>query len=659
MIGFLRSTNADMKKRKKRTYGNQDRDKLYLFQKRAFLLGLLMLVCALFLIVRLFYLQVSQHEVYRTLSWRNQVNLRPIGPNRGLILDRQGVILAENTPIYNLVLTPLQLKKSKKIITDLQKTLTISAEDIEQFHKIAKQSHKFDEIPIKANLSDADVARFLLNQYRYPGVRVKVQLARFYPYADATSHLLGYVGRIDDNDLSTIDKNSYLGTDYIGKLGIEKFYEDRLHGVSGFEAVETDATGRSVRILQRQAPSPGKNLILTIDVGLQLQAIQALEAHRGAVVAIDPNNGEILALVSNPGFDPNLMSRGVNQLVYKQWRDSKEQPLYNRAIRGQYPLASTIKPFSAIGALALNVINPKDRIHDPGWYKLPNARHVYHDWRKEGHGSVDLTRAIIVSCDIYFYQLGVKLGINRLAKILTSFGFGERTFIDMHEELPGLVATPEWKKNRGGRWYAGDTVSAAIGQGYLLTTPLQLASATGVLATRGTLYQPHLMRGIVDEQKLVEFVKLPGQKTFEAKTEYWDIIHQAMEKVISAGEGTARGRFGQAPYSVAAKTGTAQVFSLKNRDRSIPQSSLPEFLRDHSLFIAFAPVDKPIIALAVIVENDKTLAPIVARKVLDYYLHKRLGTPMVTIPQPATAQPTPASADANTPTPNTSVEIHT
>lgn len=625
-----------MKKRKKRAQGNQDRNKLHIFQKRAFLLGLLMLVCGLFLIVRLFYLQVSQHELYTTLSWRNQVNLQPIGPNRGLIFDRQGVILAENTPIYNLVIAPLHVKKSKKIITQLKTILNITPEDIEQFRKLAKQSHKFDEIPIKMNLSDADVARFLLNQYRYPGVRIKVQLARFYPYAAATAHLLGYVGRIDDKDLTTIDKNSYLGTDYIGKLGLEKFYEDRLHGVSGYEAVETDASGRPARILNRQEPSPGKNLLLTIDIGLQLQAIQALEAHRGAVVAINPNNGEILALVSNPGFDPNLMSRGVNQQIYKQWRDSKEQPLYNRAIRGQYPLASTIKPFSAIGALALNAVNPKDRIHDPGWYKLPNAHHVYHDWRKEGHGSVDLVRAIIVSCDIYFYKLGVTLGINRLANILTSFGFGERTFIDMHEELPGLVATPEWKKSRGERWYTGDTVSAAIGQGYLLTTPLQLASAAGILATRGILHQPHLMRGIVDEQQLVEFVKLPGQKVFDAKSEHWDIIHQAMERVVSAPEGTARGRFGQAPYSVAGKTGTAQVFSLKNKDRSTPQSSLPEFLRDHSLFIAFAPVDKPIIALAVIVENDKTLAPIVARKVLDYYMHKHMGTPIAVIPAVAT-----------------------
>ena len=616
--------------KKTRFFKNHDRSK-YIFQNRALFLGLLMLVCGLFLWVRLFYLQVFQHTVYQTLSWRNQVTLKPLSPNRGLILDRNGVIIADNTPIYNLMLTPQQTVNIENSMESLKKLMPISSEDMQQFYKLRKENPHLVEIPIKTNLTEEEVSLFMVNQYRYPGININIQLARFYPYGEATAHLLGYVGRIDLKDEENINKESYKGTDYIGKIGIEKFYEDRLHGIAGFEAIETDASGHAIRILKEEPLKPGKNLILTVDIGLQLEAIRALDQHRGAIVAIDPNNGEILALVSHPGFDPNMMSRGVNKTLYRQWRDSPEQPLYNRAIRGQYPLASTIKPFAALGALALNVINPKDTIFDPGWYRLPMASHIYRDYRKDGHGIVNLPRAITVSCDTYFYQLGVKLGITRLGKILQSFGFGDSTFIDMHEELPGLVPTPEWKKKHTHQiWYLGDTVSAAIGQGYMLTTPLQLANATAILATQGTTYQPHLMRGIVDGQKVIEFVKLPGSQVVHASDKNWDLIHQAMKNVVMSPEGTAYSRYGKVAYSVAGKTGTAQVFNLKNRDRSIPQERLPEFLRDHSLFIAFAPVEKPIIALAVVIENNKRMAPIVARQIIDYHLmtHGIIPKPM-------------------------------
>lgn len=608
---------------KKRAIIFDQQQEVQSFTQRAMVLIIVVALCGLALVGRLVYLQVAKHDEYATLSWRNQVNLQPIVPSRGLLLDRFGVVLAENTPIYNLMLVPDQIKDIPTTIHALQKIVYISKNDLEQFEKARKKLHNFDEVPIKLQLSEQEMARFMLDQFRFPGTHITVQLVRYYPYRDAFTHVLGYVGRIDEADLAQIDKDNYKGTDGIGKLGVEKYYEDHLHGQVGYQAVETDASGQAIRVLEYQEPTPGKNIVLTLDAALQLEAITAMGEHRGAIVAIEPKTGEVLSLISKPGFDPNLMVRGVNKDIYAAWKAAPDQPLYNRAVRGQYPLASTIKPFVSLGALTLGVANTTDSIHDPGWFRLPRVTHPYRDWRKEGHGMVNLPKAIMVSCDTYFYTLAVKLGIERIADILSSFGFGDATYIDLHEESPGLVPTPIWKKIHYGQpWYLGDTVVAGIGQGYILTTPLQLANATAIMANRGIAYQPHLLKRVLspDHHELVYTNK--GHTVVKADPKNWDVVIAAMKDVVMSPQGTAYGRYGVVPYSVAGKTGTAQVFNLKNRDRSLPQSSLPEYLRDHSLFIAFAPADDPKIAVAVVVENDKVAAPIVARKIIDFYLNQ-------------------------------------
>jgi penicillin-binding protein 2 len=608
---------------KKRTVFFDQKQEVQSFTQRAIILMFVVAACGLALIGRLVYLQVAKHDVYSMLSWRNQVNLQPIAPSRGLLLDRFGVVLAENTPIYNLMIVPDQVKNIPGTIRALQKIVRIDTSDIEQFEKIRKKSHQFDEVPLKLQLTEEEMARFMVDQFRYPGAHITVQLVRYYPYRDAFTHVLGYVGRIDEADLTQIDKDNYKGTDGIGKLGIEKYYEDRLHGEVGYQAVETDASGQAIRVLQYQEPTPGKNIVLTLDAALQLNAIEAMGEHRGALVAIEPKSGDVLSLVSKPGFDPNLMVRGVSKDIYAAWKAAPDQPLYNRAVRGQYPLASTIKPFLSLGALTLGVANTTDSIHDPGWYRLPGVTHQYRDWRKEGHGMVNLPKAIMVSCDTYFYTLAVRLGITRISDILTSFGFGDATYIDLHEESPGLVPTPGWKKAHYGQpWYLGDTVVAGIGQGYMLTTPLQLANAAAIMANRGVAYQPHLLKRVLtpDHHDLVYTNK--GHTVVKADDKNWDIVIAAMKNVVMSPQGTAFARYGVVSYTVAGKTGTAQVFNLKNRDRSLPQSSLPEYLRDHSLFIAFAPVEDPKIAVAVVVENDKVAAPIVARKIIDFYLNQ-------------------------------------
>ncbi len=649
---------------KRRNSIKNRQQEIQLFTQRTLFMGITMSVCILVLLTRLIYLQIYQHGIYTTLSWRNQVNLLPMGPARGLIFDRKGVLLAENTPIFNLVVVPNRVQDLVTTIKEVEKVIPLQQSELDQFYQLESESHSFDEIPLKTRLSEDDVARFVVNQFRFPGVHIKVQLARYYPYGAAFAHLLGYVGRIDENDLAHIDKTNYKGTESMGKLGIEKFYEENLHGTVGFEAVETDATGRAVRTLKIQEPIPGKNLTLTVDANLQLQAINALAGRRGAIVAIEPQTGEILALVSQPGFDPNLMSRGIDRNTYKTWQQSPEQPLYNRAIRGQYPLASTIKPFLALGALMDDVVDPKDSISDPGWFRLPTAAHVYRDWKKEGHGIVNLYKAIIVSCDTYFYGLSVKLGISRIAQTLNRFGFGDLTYIDVEEELPGLVATPAWKqKHYHQPWYLGDTVVAGIGQGYLLTTPLQLAHAATILANRGMAYQPHLLKatGVVAKDNPANTV--PGKKVIDTEQQNWDLVLGAMKEVVGTPQGTAFARFGVAPYTTAGKTGTAQVFNLKGRERGYDQSKLPEFLRDHSLFIAFAPVENPLIAVAVVVENDKVSAPIVARQVIDFYMQEQGIMP---IPKPAaitspatTTTATPTETPATTPATTTAAKVST
>ncbi len=591
-----------------------------LFTRRVIIAIIGVCILSFLLSLRLAYLQLDQTKLYTTLSNENQLNLVPIAPNRGLIYDRNGVLLAENLPVFSLEVIPDKVVDLNKMIAALQAVVKISPEEIQAFHKQLKQRRRFEEIPLRLRLTPAEVARFYVNQYRFPGVVVNARLLRYYPLGSAMVNVLGYVGRINERELLHVNRTNYSATNYIGKVGIEKYYEKQLHGTVGYEQVETDASGRIVRVLQRTPPIPGDNLHLTIDSGLQIVAEEALAGHRGAVVAIQPKTGQILSLVSNPSYDPNPFVTGISHKAFQTLQSSPDQPLYNRAIRGQYPLGSTIKPFLALEGLATNTVTPKTRIFDKGYFQLNDHTRRYRDWKKGGHGWINIDNAIIQSCDTYFYELSLKLGINRIGKIMREFGFGSATGIDMGEELPGLVPSPEWKlKTLGAHWYAGDTINSVIGQGYMLATPLQLASATATLAMHGERFRPYILSkaslpgGIsIDQAPIPEPpVRIPQRD--------WNNVIKAMQGVIFNPRGTGI-RFGKPKYSVAAKTGTAQVFSLRMGEEYNIED-IPKNLRDNSAFIVFAPVEHPQIAVAVMVQNSM-IAPNVARKVIDYYLHQ-------------------------------------
>lgn len=592
-----------------------------LFNQRILIMAIAIIVCSLLLLVRLGQLQIIQGQRYKTLSTQNEVSLIPIAPTRGLIYDRNGILLAKNIPVFSLTITPHKVKHLAKTIQELQQIIPISAENIHQFKRQLRQHRRFEPVPLRLKLNPTEVARFAVNQYRFPGVMVKASLIRQYPFGADLAHVLGYVGRINERDLLHLNASNYSATNFIGKVGLEKFYEPLLHGQVGYEQVETDASGRTVRTLKRIPPQPGANIYLTLDSKLESVAEKALNKHRGAIIALDPNNGEVLAMVSTPSYDPNLFVHGISNKAFHQLATSKEQPLYNRAIRGQYPLASTIKPFISLAALDSKTVTPSYKIYDPGTFKLPNSSHIYRDWKTSGHGWISITRAIIVSCDTYFYNLANLMGINHIASMLNQFGFGQATGLDMGEELTGLVPTPQWKMGyKGHPWYPGDTLISGIGQGYMLTTPIQLAQATAALATRGTRYKPHLLQKIAGSNQLDKIIKPQILPPVNIQHPWvWKTVLHAMQGVIKDHEGTGF-RFGHhAKYSVAAKTGTAQIFSSHHAPHQ--DSNLPKNLRDHSLFIAFAPFNHPRIAIAVVVENS-ALAPNLARKVIDAYLKK-------------------------------------
>ncbi|HLF66074.1 MAG TPA: penicillin-binding protein 2, partial [Gammaproteobacteria bacterium] len=453
--------------------------RLTLINKRIWVAGGIVIVLTALLLWRLAYLQISKHDLYTTLSQQNVMELLPIAPNRGLIYDRNGVLLAKNIPVFSLDITPDQVKNLDQTIQRLQKMIPISEDEISTFKKALKQQQPFEKTPLKMKLTDAQVAQFYVNQYYFPGVSISARMMRYYPLGNAMADVLGYVARINAQDLASVNKTNYSASNYIGKIGIEKYYESELHGTVGYQQVEINAGGQIVRVLKRTAPIPGENLYLSIDSNLQLSAEEALGDQQGAIVAIQPNTGEVLALVSKPSYNPNTFVTGIDAQQFAELQNSPSNPLYNRAIRGQYPIASTIKPFLALEGLDSGVVTPTTSIYDKGWFRLPNTTHIYHDYQVGGHGWVNMTKAIIVSCDTYFYSLSVQLGIARIDDILERFGFGRHTGIDMNEELPGLVPSPWWKlKSQGLPWYTGDTIETDIGQGFMLATPLQLAMAT-------------------------------------------------------------------------------------------------------------------------------------------------------------------------------------
>lgn len=582
-----------------------------LFNQRIAIICLIILLLITGLIYRFAYLQIQQHKLYTTLSWQNQMRLIPITPNRGLIYDRNGKLLAENLPVFSLYIFPDHIKNIKKTIARLQKIIPINQTELEQFYKSLKQHPKFIPVTLKVKLTQKQISEFYVNRYRFPGVIIQGRMLRYYSYGKALANVVGYVGRITAEDLQKIDSANYSASNYLGKTGIEQYYEKELHGKVGYQQVEIDASGRTVRTLKRISPTPGKNLYLTVDADLQIAAAKAMGDEHGAIVVIQPNTGQVLAMVSNPSYNPNVFVMGLNTKDYNQLLHNPAQPLFNRAIRGQYPIGSTIKPFLALEGLDTNVITPKTTIFDPGWYRLPNAKHIYHDWRQ--HNYVNVTKAIIVSCDTFFYQLGVAMGINKIDDILDRFGFGRATGIDMNGELQGLLPNPRWKlKKLGYPWYEGDVVNTSIGQGYFLATPLQLADATAALSERGTRYKPFL---------LLNEKPTPFDPVMLMHNKYWDVVINAMKGVIFSTKpfGTGGYRFGRHPgYTIAAKTGTAQVYKPPNV-RAMPENEWPKKYRNDSLFIAFAPIKNPQIAIAIVVEHSDIASPI-ARKIMDYYL---------------------------------------
>jgi len=600
---------------------------IYFFRLRLILSLIFVLSLLSILLIRLIYLQVLRQSDFSTLADKNRISVVPIVPNRGLIQDRNGVVLAQNYSGYTLEIIPGKVADLETTLNELALLVDIQPKDRKRFKKLLTESHTSDSYPIRSRLSDREVARFASQRFRFPGVEIKARLFREYPYRDKTAHLIGYVGRINDKDFEQLeasnDATNYRGSDYIGKIGIEQSYEAELHGITGFEQVEVDAAGRGVRVLSRTAPQSGNTLTLTVDMKLQEIAEQAFGNFRGALIAIDPTNGEVLAFVSKPGYDPNLFVDGIDTDSWDALNNSPDVPLNNRALRGQYPPGSTIKPFMALAGLDSGKRTPSYTISDPGYFALPGSRHQYRDWKKGGHGSVDMFKSIVISCDTYYYGLATDLGIDGVHTYLERFGFGKETGLDMNGESAGLLPSQDWKRRRFNQiWYPGDTVSVGIGQGYTLVTPLQLAYATAILANDGVGHRPHLVKKAPQTGNLAEEEQeLPGDIDLKLKPEHLALVKRAMTAVTLPG-GTAAYAGSGALYPFAGKTGTAQVIGIKQGEKYI-EKDVNERNRDHAWFIAFAPADKPRIALAVLAENaghGGTISAPIARKVIDYYL---------------------------------------
>ena len=611
----------------KHTVNNRDQD-VRTVKTRLIISAVLMVVLAIALLGRFVVLQVTHHERYRTMSLDNQIDLRPLPPVRGMIIDRYGMVLAENHSVYELEVIPENVKDIDRMLSQIGMLVELTDQEIRRFRKNVKQRPRFERQILKSRLTDSEAARFSVRQHQFPGVTLSASLRRVYPQNDLTGHVVGYVGRVSDQDLKKIDTRAYEGTSYIGKIGIESFYETELLGQVGVQQVETDAYGRVVRKVSHVAARAGANVHLTLDAQLQKVAIEALDGRRGAVVALEPSSGDILAFVSTPTYDPNLFSQGISHEAYGKLRESVDKPLVNRALYGRYAPGSTIKPLLALAALE-NGLESQKRIACSGRFALPGSSHAYRCWRRKGHGYVNLHDAIEQSCDVYFYHLAHSIGIRKMADYFGGFGFGQRTGIDLLDEPSGLLPTPEWKKkNRQESWYPGETIITGIGQGYLLVTPLQLAYATASLANRGQAIRPQLLRGLEDPGSGV--ITHPTQRRgLNIKTNNsssWDQIIAGMESVLHSSRGTARASGRNSPYRIAGKTGTAQVVGI-SQDGEDRSTELPEELRDHALFIAFAPVEQPRIAIAVVVENggsgSRAAAPI-ARKIMDYYFIHRL-----------------------------------
>jgi penicillin-binding protein 2 len=601
------------------------------FQLRLALSAGFVLLLFLLLFARFSYLQVSQREHYHTLAEANRISIAPIVPNRGLIFDRNGEVLAHNYSAYTLEIVPSKIGDLEALINELTTVVEIAPRDRKRFKKLMEESKRFESLPIRTRLSDVEVARFAANRYRFPGVEIKARLFRQYPKGESAAHVVGYIGRINDKDLERLEASdglaNYRGSHHMGKIGIEQSYEKELHGITGFEEMETDAAGRVIRVISRTPAISGNDLTLSLDARLQEVAEQAFGDRRGALVAIEPATGEVLAFVSKPGFDPNLFVDGIDSENWELLNNSIDRPLNNRALRGLYPPGSTFKPFMALAGLELKKRWPRHAINDSGYFSLPGSTHRFRDWKAGGHGVVDLHKSLVVSCDTYYYGLANDLGIDNIFNFVSQFGLGKKTGIDIEGEVSGLLPSQEWKMARHKqKWYPGDTISVGIGQGYNLTTPLQLAFATAILAGNGTAFRPHLVKQVLNNDKEVvrEIAKEPLY-TLNLNPDNLQAVRNALVDVTRPG-GTAALAGADAAYAFAGKTGTSQVIGMKQGEKYV-ESKVRERFRDHALFITYAPAENPKIALSVLVENGghggSTAAPI-ARMVMDYYLLGKL-----------------------------------
>ena len=632
-----------------------------LFDQRALVCAAIIGLATVALIVRLFILQVTRHDYYADLSQGNRVRTEPIPAARGLILDRHGELIAGSQPAYQLELVPEEVPDIDVTLDGLVDLKLIRAEDVDEIERTIDSSRTFDSVPIRLRMSDEDVARFAVHRFEFRGVDIKTRQTRWYPNGDLAVHALGYVGAISEQDLKHIDRSAYAGTSLIGKLGVESAYEQQLHGVNGSREVLVNAQGRSVERqgafvpkLHSKAPVAGDELELSIDLKLQRIAEAALAGHRGAVVALDPGNGDVLALASLPGFDPTLFAQGITAAEYRRLADDIDKPLFNRALRGTYPSGSTIKPVLGLAALTDHTIEAYTKVFCNAEFYLPGSRHVWRADKGEPRGWLDLPEAISRSSDVYFYRLASTLGIDRMAAFLEPFGYGQLTGIDISGEKPGLLPTPEWKRKAFKRpedkvWFPGETVNIGIGQGYLLVTPLQLAHIAGILAERGRNFRPRLVRGLRDAAGRVQWLAPVEQAPIKGvSAQDWTVVIDAMVGTTHCARycGTAWVAFKGAAYEAAGKTGTAQVYTVAQTAK-YDAATVPERLRDHAWFIAFAPADAPRIAVAVLVENagfgSMSAAP-VARKLLDAYL---LG------PDGRLKPPTPEVAAPRLPAPGT------
>lgn len=611
--------------KKKRTPFRDHSAESALFIRRALVAFIGIIILTGILIANLYNLQITRHEDYQTRSNGNRIKLVPIAPSRGIIYDRNGTPLATNRTIYQLEIVPQKVTDLDKTLEELRSVVGLTDEDIEIFKKERQRARRFTSIPLKTPLDQVQVARFSVNQYRFTGLEIKGYQRRYYPYDSALTHVIGYVSKINDKDVERLDKEgilpNYAASHDIGKLGIERYYESILHGKPGYEEVEVNNRGRVIRQLHEQPPQAGKDIYLSIDLELQTYIEKILTTSRAGVVVTDPRTGEVLAMVSNPSYNPNMFVNGISGKEYKTLLNNPNRPLINRATQGAYPPASTVKPFIAVAALSSDVITKNTTINDPGWWQLPGSDKRYRDWVRWGHGKLNVHKSIVESADTFFYQVAYDMGIDRLSEWMTKFGYGQFTGIDLKEENPGNMPTREWKLKRYKKpWYQGDTISVGIGQGYWTATPMQMVKALMTLINDGKVKTPHFLISTRVNGEMQPYQPPASEQIGDIHSGYWEIAKDGMYGVANAPNGTARRAFAGTPYKAAAKSGTAQVFSYETYNAN----KLAEHLRDHKLMIAFAPYDNPTVAISIILENGGSGPPVgaIVRQILDHILLK-------------------------------------